>query len=534
MRGPLAAAQARPWRPAGAPCRTQTGLAMEDMATRLRVYLSAEPRARVIEGHEVVLTLGGEHSGFAVTCENGKVVAHFWAPGHSLVRRVTALRATKHGLQLQTLRFGQRDATPLWIGAGGTRGETGGWGEYRASALAAIEREWAGWRPIPPAGVNPRGREKRSIEFFLFKRHHQLAAAVAVPPGGSQVVADSALAALALWTEQSLTNLGSGGVARWMIVLPARHASTTLGRLPWLRMADRIAAYELDDAAGHLTPLSPLGDGNWHSVVRRAPPFGARLPPAAAELWPLVRQLCPDAVAARTAAGVAFRLHGLTFTRQSRGAEAAVAPFTFGLGAAGEMPGWAGDLAWRPLTPDSMEQFRALLRRLNQERRATADAAGFLWQCQPESWMEAQIHRDLTGVDAALDPRFIYSQVPALRKGQREVMDLLAVEKDGRLRVLELKASENAQFPFQALDYWRAVRRHQERGDFSRLGYFPGLALRPDPPRLTLVAPALRWHPRTEALLSWLRPEIHVDRVGLDEKWRERLRVVERYGPLKR
>lgn len=504
----------------------------EEIAARLRAYLTAQPKVRVIEGQEELLALeGGEHCGFTITCENGKVVVHFWAPGHSLVRRVVGARVAKHGIQIQALRFGQREPAPLWIKAGdGTEAADSG-REFRARALAAIAREWAGWRPIPAAGASEGGRRAGALEFFLFQRRHSLAAAVAVRPGGTQAVADSALAALALWTEALAARLGAGALAQWMLVLPVRQSATTLGRLPWLRTGDRIAAYELDDAAGHLRALSPLGDGNWDSTVRHAPREGTdELPPAAAALWTQVQQLCPRATVVQTAGGIAFRLHGLTFARQARGADAAVAAFTFGLGAAHEIPGWAGDLAARPLTPERMDEFRALLQRLHEERQAAAEGTGFLRQCQAEAWMEDRVRADITALDAALDPRYVYPQVPALRRGQREVLDLLAVGKDGRLRVVELKASEDVQFPFQALDYWRAVRRHQERGDFSRLGYFPGIMLRPEAPRLTLVAPALRWHPQTAALLGWLSPEIEVNRVGLDERWREELRVVERYG----
>lgn len=504
----------------------------EKIAAQLRAYLTAQPKVRVLEGQEELLALeGSEHCGFTITCENAKVVVHFWAPGHSLVRRVVGARVAKHGIQIQALRFGQREPAPLWIRGGDSPRTPASGREFRTRTLAAIAREWAGWRPIPAVGASAGGRRAGPLEFFLFERRHGLAAAVAVPPGGTQAVADSALAALALWTEGLSARVGTAGLARWMIVLPARQSGTTLGRLPWLRLGDRIAAYELDEAAGHLRPLSPLGDGNWDSAVRRAPrEDGGALSPAAAALWAQVRQLCPRATVAQTAAGIAFRLHGLTFARQAHGAAAALAAFTFGLGAAHEIPSWAGDLATRPLTPERRDEFRALLQRLNEERRATAEATGFLRQCQAEAWMEERIRADITALDAALDPRYIYPQVPAFRRGQRAVLDLLAVGKDGRLRVVELKASEDAQFPFQALDYWRAVRRHQERGDFTRLGYFPGLMLRPEPPRLTLVAPALRWHPQTAALLGWLSPDIEVNRVGLDERWREELHVVERYA----
>ena len=87
------------------------------------------------------------------------------------------------------------------------------------------------------------------------------------------------------------------------------------------------------------------------------------------------------------------------------------------------------------------------------------------------------IREDPTKLDAQLDPRYLYSQLPAFAAGDRGVLDLLGVTRRGRLVVIELKASEDIQLPIQAVDYWLRVRRHQREGDFQRYGYFPGIEL---------------------------------------------------------
>ena len=69
-------------------------------------------------------------------------------------------------------------------------------------------------------------------------------------------------------------------------------------------------------------------------------------------------------------------------------------------------------------------------------------------------------------------------------------------------------------------------RWHQQCGDFSRYGYFPGLELQPTPPLVYLIAPALRFHPTTGSLQSYLSPEMEIIRVGLAENWRSGLRVM--------
>ena len=88
------------------------------------------------------------------------------------------------------------------------------------------------------------------------------------------------------------------------------------------------------------------------------------------------------------------------------------------------------------------------------------------------------------------------------------MLDLLAADRAGRLAVVELKASADLHLPLQALDYWIRVKWHLDRGEFTAHGYFPGLPLRPEPPRLLLVSPSLEFHPTTETILSYFSPAI--------------------------
>ena len=76
------------------------------------------------------------------------------------------------------------------------------------------------------------------------------------------------------------------------------------------------------------------------------------------------------------------------------------------------------------------------------------------------------------------------SQVPALSSGERGMLDLLTLDRNGRLVVLELKAGEDLHLPVQALDYWirvRALNDDRKPGPggrmlsaFERHGYFAG------------------------------------------------------------
>ena len=97
-----------------------------------------------------------------------------------------------------------------------------------------------------------------------------------------------------------------------------------------------------------------------------------------------------------------------------------------------------------------------------------------------------------------------------------------------RLAVLELKADEDMHLPLQGLDYWARVLWHHSRNEFQQHGYFPGGQLSPLPPLLLLVAPSLRVHPATDTVLRYFSPAIEWSLVGLDERWREGIRVVYR------
>ena len=126
-------------------------------------------------------------------------------------------------------------------------------------------------------------------------------------------------------------------------------------------------------------------------------------------------------------------------------------------------------------------------------------------------------------------PAPVYDQVPQFTAGERDIIDLLGVENDGRLSVIELKAAEDIHLPMQALDYWMRVRWHAERGDFGANGYFRGVPLRRDAPRLLLAAPALDFHPTNEKVLRYFAPEIEVERVGVGLDWRRHLKVMFRH-----
>jgi len=223
---------------------------------------------------------------------------------------------------------------------------------------------------------------------------------------------------------------------------------------------------------------------------------------------------------------------------------------------------------------DAVAHSRVSVGRVN---RAVNPAQDPLYRAAPERWLESVLKQDLTTLtrglaavqqptsarprvmdandddnfgnraepvaslwEAASDrrviprlyPRFVYAQVPAIAgASDRGMIDLLGLANDGRLAVIELKASEDLHFALQGLDYWLRVRHHATvdasgNTDFQRHGYFVDTELSALPPRLYLVAPALRIHPATETVLRYLSPRVEWHLLALDERWREQVRVV--------
>jgi hypothetical protein len=150
----------------------------------------------------------------------------------------------------------------------------------------------------------------------------------------------------------------------------------------------------------------------------------------------------------------------------------------------------------------------------------------------PERWLESLVKTDVSVIDERLEPESVYSQVPAFSAADRAMIDVLTLTRDGRLAVVELKADEDIHLPLQGLDYWARVQWHHERGEFLKFGYFGGRELSPLPPLLFLVAPALHVHPATDTILRYISPEIQWAFAGIDERWREGVKVVFRKRPV--
>jgi hypothetical protein len=224
-------------------------------------------------------------------------------------------------------------------------------------------------------------------------------------------------------------------------------------------------------------------------------------------------------VAILSPAELAFRWRGLEFARARLGTEAVTfrsrQEIVFGVGP-----------EERVLEDRNWPLFVQLLTALRNTRHPYGPRHDRLFRMHPERWLESLVSADVSVIDERLETESVYSQVPAFSAADRAMIDVLTLTREGRLAVVELKADEDIHLPLQGLDYWARVQWHHGRGEFLRFGYFGGRELSEDSPLLFLVAPALHVHPTTDVILRYISPEIEWAFVGIDERWREGVRVV--------
>jgi hypothetical protein len=163
---------------------------------------------------------------------------------------------------------------------------------------------------------------------------------------------------------------------------------------------------------------------------------------------------------------------------------------------------------------------------LDRRNAASEETSDPFYRLQSERWLESMLVDDITTIDPGLSPEFVYPQVPAFSRTDRGVIDILAATRDGRLAVVELKLEEQINLPFQALDYWLRVERLRQQGKFQDFGYFPGMTIAEAPPLLYLVVPAFRFHSTTTRMLRYLDPAITVMQIGINDQWRQGIKVL--------
>ncbi|MFL6227611.1 MAG: hypothetical protein ACJ741_02400 [Pyrinomonadaceae bacterium] len=258
--------------------------------------------------------------------------------------------------------------------------------------------------------------------------------------------------------------------------------------------------------------LESLLDGA--RTFRYAPRFG--MSEAAAQFVALAPGEI-DVIRARH--GETVRFNGLAFARVRR--VAGLERVWFGAAGSGQR---------LLLDEANARELSKLLDELAAHRRDDAvDRRHAYFRAAPEAWLESILRRDVTRLDPGLVVSPLHVQFRASREsaGARPV-DLLALRRDGRLVVIELKVSEDAALSIQGADYWRRVEAHRLNGDLRRSRLFGDLEIADEPPLVYLAAPVFRFHRGFQTLARTVSPEIEMFRFDLNEDWRAGVRVVRR------
>jgi hypothetical protein len=484
---------------------------------RTLAEFSSSSNVEVHEDGEWLAELAGLH--YELRRHGKNSLVHLWSDARNLTRRVLRVRErTNDHIILEVQRMGRARPGRLEFLRTDSRRSPGRISreQFRSRLFRILAERFpdATVESLSSApdlehsfsGLYVRGRMREGSHDWALMAVSQYEDAAAV---------EGMLAFALLWLDWVRGHSDRRPVEGLRLLVPEGASRVLRERVLALASAARTEIYEFNEPNGLMQKIDPADAGNLDGRLIARREIESVLTEARNTIES-IRALVPGTVAAideRVPAGtreVALSFRGLEFVRWTREG------VFFGIGD-----------ARRRLSEDTEDELERLIRQLDLHRSSLSEETNHpLYRSAPERWLETLARQDATRLDAHLDPAHLYSQVPALAGGDRGVLDLLGITKQGRLVVIELKASEDIQMPLQAVDYWLRVRQHQLDGDFHAHGYFQGIEIDPQPPQIWLVAPGLRFHPATDTLLKYLSSEIHFTRIGVNENWRRGLKIV--------
>ncbi len=193
-----------------------------------------------------------------------------------------------------------------------------------------------------------------------------------------------------------------------------------------------------------------------------------------------------------------------------------------------------GKLDFNHLDPRSLEpgRFESFQRHLEQVKRFRCfppiEPGHFFYTYGRERWFESLLIRKHRLLNPNLTDE-VYCQVPTWVGGERKVLDLLTVTREGRLAVLELKPQKDLTLVFQGLEYWNRVVHHLRHQDFQKAGYFTGHRLQTLPPLLYLVSPLFEFHRLLPVFRRHLDPGVSFECFGTNQDWKRGLKLLRRF-----
>ena len=436
---------------------------VEQISSALESFLAESPRAVVLEDGKALFDM--REAKYKLATEHGRCTLHLWSEEKNLVRRVGAAVLRSGVLRLSTHRFGQTKPQMLELVTDRDRRTPSTREATRVRYLKVLERVLLRGFPEfrPEAFRTAMDLEKSFGPAYArgtLVQGQNAWAVIAVNEDETQATVDGILTLGILWLHHCRESGDGRRVYQGLkVIVPRGMAALTVSRLAWLNgPAAKWELWELDGKAEELEQRDAADHGNLTTRLMHAPNQEAareRFAESAARVMVLVPETMREVVEQRlrSATELAFLLHGLEFARVRMGFAGnsfqSAQEITFGAGA-----------NETPLTVENESELRELVARLFARRAAGGDKRDPLYRMQPERWLESVLRRDVGPLDAHLDPKHVYTQVPAFAAADRGMLDLLGVTSDGRLAVMELKADEDLHLALQGLDYWVRVRWH--------------------------------------------------------------------------
>jgi hypothetical protein len=492
-------------------------------------FLDGANAAVVVEDGAIAFNLAD--SKYSISGEYNKCLLHLWSNERNVVRRVLDADVKTTTLRLQVQRMGQNRPTRLDFCRDRDRRSPAA---RRAARIAyeprlrrALEKTFPNWTVVRlTTSVDLEHSFGPAYLRGWLRQGQRALAVVGVNDEETQSTVDGALTCGILWLEACrLTQRERRVVEGLALFVPKGTVALTRQRMAHLHpTAAKWYLYEFDQREDAVALMDTGDHGNLATRLVHSVDEGMARERFAGSIARIRGILPQSEVVVLSPASISFRWHGLEFAQ----ARIAHDPRNF---QSGEEIAFGVGPEERVLGAENEPQFADLIRLAAAVRHKDGPKNHALWRMHPERWLESLVFSDIAKLDGRLQPEYVYAQVPAFAAADRAMIDILATTRDARLAVIELKADEDIHLPLQGVDYWSRVAWHQSRGEFAQFGYFPGRELSPQKPLLMLVAPALHVHPATDTILRYLSPEIEWEVLGIDERWRDEIRVVFRKRP---
>jgi hypothetical protein len=390
--------------------------------------------------------------------------------------------------------------------------------------LAHLAREQFPNAKIERNGLSAGARRSQPGRYarIILRLHQERIAVTGIVTVSEPHEVDAMLSSALVWFTRARESSTGIKIRKLCLILQSPMIEPAQQRLALLRedLRRHITLYLIDDARQE---LAPIACPTLAELLKERPPRLPVLKEKPLSDWS--RNLiasAPEAIdVIRARHGETLRFNGLPFARVRRLMNQEQIWF-----------GASGARTRRLLDESTWPEWTRLLSELKEHRHAGAeDHRHALYRSSPEAWLESILRRDITRLDPGLVIAPLHAQFRTTRIGPQTVtrpVDLLALRRDGRLTVIELKVSEDREHVLQGADYWRRIEAQRLHSHITRARLFGDARIEDAPPLVYLVAPMLRFDRAFHTLSRSIAHGIEIYSFAINEDWRAGVRVMHR------